>query len=187
MAWMQTAGGGVFDLMDPTPEMVDWHDVILSLAKQCRFNGHCRRFCSVAEHSISVADLLPPELRLYGLLHDAHEAYVGDVPAPLKRLLWRGGFAEIEARIDRAIYARAGLPYPTRSVRAEVRHADVRVLLAERRDLLATPAPAAWTEVEGIDPDPRPVVGYDWPVMVGRFRKALREASLDCGDGPRVA
>ena len=177
MKHIQTASGGVFDLLHPTPEMIRWEDVIQSLSKLCRFNGHCRDFYSVAEHSIAVARLLPPHMELYGLLHDAHEAYVGDVTTPLKQVLGRH-FEKVEMRVDSAIYAKADIPYPSRAVQAAVRRADLRVLAAERRDLLVD-QPYGWDDLANVEPDPRRIVAYSWYIAEDRYREALRGAALD--------
>ena len=98
MYWLQTFTGKKIDLINPTSKMVDIEDIAHSLSMICRFNGHCRDFYSVAEHSVLVESigtpvllqfcLDPPTLahqRLSLLLHDAAEAYIGDITTPLKR------------------------------------------------------------------------------------------------------
>ncbi len=79
----------LFDFRDPRPEMVSIADICESLAKLCRFTGHCKGFYSVAAHSIFVSrilveDLGRPDLRLEGLLHESNEPYMNDVNSPLK-------------------------------------------------------------------------------------------------------
>ena len=88
MTWIQTAGGGRFDYLAPSVDDVYLDDVVNALSNICRYTGHCR-FYSVLQHSVNVAALLSMagmsrETVLAGLLHDAHEAYTGDVNSPLK-------------------------------------------------------------------------------------------------------
>jgi len=87
MSQILTYTGKHVDLAAPNPVMIDPRDISHALSHQCRFNGHCREFYSVAQHSVLVAYLLPPELKLAGLLHDAPEAFLGDVVQPLKALM----------------------------------------------------------------------------------------------------
>ncbi|MDO4254358.1 MAG: hypothetical protein Q4C81_04310 [Kocuria sp.] len=82
--WMQTYTGRRFYPLDSRPEDVDVVDVAHALSMQCRYNGHVRLFMSVAEHCVLVSRLVPSEHALWGLLHDATEAYVGDMVRPLK-------------------------------------------------------------------------------------------------------
>ena len=136
--WMQTQGSRAFWPLDPRPTDIDIRDIAHALAMQCRYNGHCRVFYSVAEHSVLVSQVVPPEDALHGLLHDAAEAYVGDIIRPLKRHIT--GYDEIEDRIWRAIAARFGLsPEMPESVKA----ADNAVLLAEQQQIMG-PAPLPW-------------------------------------------
>jgi 5'-deoxynucleotidase YfbR-like HD superfamily hydrolase len=85
---------------------IDIEDIAHALARICRFNGHLRYHYSVAEHSVNVAEELKlrgasKELRLFGLLHDASEAYIADIPRPLKD--WIPEYLEIEKDLQRKI------------------------------------------------------------------------------------
>lgn len=82
--WIMTHTGKKFRPFSPRIEDIDIEDIAHALSNLCRFNGHTSKFYSVAEHSILVSELCPDELKLKGLLHDAAEAYLGDVPSPLK-------------------------------------------------------------------------------------------------------
>ncbi|HEY3358692.1 MAG TPA: phosphohydrolase [Polyangia bacterium] len=137
-AWIETFTGRQFFPLEPRAADVDIADIAHSLALQCRFNGHCRTFYSVAEHSVRVSRLLPPELSLWGLLHDAAEAYVSDLPRPLKHTA--PAFREAEDRLLAVIVAQYGLPWPMPEA---VHHADEVMLATELRDLMAPP-PAPW-------------------------------------------
>ncbi len=82
-----SASGLVIDLNNPTPDMICLEDIAAALSKICRFGGHTNYFYSVAQHSLLVAQLAPKELELEALMHDAAEAYLGDVIKPLKVLI----------------------------------------------------------------------------------------------------
>jgi len=101
--FMFTRSGGV-DLLDFTREDVNFDDIAHALGNQCRFNGHTMDFYSVAQHCVRVADLLdrrgyPLELQLFGLLHDAGEAYLGDITVPVQRAVGADGIRDLEATI----------------------------------------------------------------------------------------
>lgn len=97
------------DFANPTAEMIDAIDIAHALAHICRFGGHTYTFYSVAEHSILVAALAPKHLKKAALLHDAAEAYIGDVIKPLKNLLGEP-YAEIERAFERAIAVKFNVP-----------------------------------------------------------------------------
>ena len=137
--WMQTFTGRAFWPMDPRPEDVCIEDIAHALSMQCRYAGHCRVFFPVAQHSLLVARHLPPELRLWGLLHDSPEAYLVDVPRPVKPFL--RGYREAEDRVMDAIVQAFGLR-PER-MPDEVKRVDTAILADEARQLMA-PSPMPW-------------------------------------------
>ena len=126
--WIQTQSGVAFDLADPKPEMVVLEDIAQALAFMPRFNGHTGNWYSVAQHSVLVSRLLPKEHRMWGLMHDAHEAYTGDIVSPLKALLVFK-VKEIEKRIQDAICMRFDI---SRDPPLCVHEADLQMLATER-------------------------------------------------------
>lgn len=160
--WMQTYSGGQFWPLDMRPEDVFIEDIAHALSNICRYGGHCERFYSVAEHSVLVSRVVPPEQAMVGLLHDATEAYVGDVIRPLKPAL--ADYKEIELGVWEAIAVRFGV---TAEMSPEIKAADNAVLLAEQRQLMK-PAPAPWC-IEG---EPAPVV------ILGLSPQSARELFL---------
>ncbi len=168
--WFLSLKGRQIYPFDLRPEDVDVEEIAHSLAHLCRFNGHCREFYSVAQHSYLVASQLPPELALAGLLHDATEAYCGDMIRPIKRDL--PAYTEMEAGIWRAIAGAFGLLV---DLPPEVKIADTRMLQTERRDLLA-PHAWAWMEDQVADPSACP---YAFKVQPVRPRVAKNLFLLD--------
>ena len=138
--------GRYFDLMNPRPEDVDILDIASALSKLCRFTGHTSEFYSVAQHSYYVAKIVPPQYALQGLLHDASEAYIGDVASPLKMLL--PDYKVVEQRVEAAIAERFGLPV---KLHESVKHADLVMLATEQRDLMPK-HDDEWTVLHGIEP-----------------------------------
>lgn len=139
-----TATGRYFDLLDP--EQCGFHieEIAHALSHLCRFTGHVREFYSVAQHCALVSLQVPAEHRLAALLHDAAEAYVGDVSAPLKSLL--PDYKAIEGRIERALLRAYGLD---EVLPLEVKAADLVLLNTERRDLMPRDG-RVWTSIEGV-------------------------------------
>jgi hypothetical protein len=115
---IETACGSDVDVLNITPDMVVLEDIASSLSKICRYNGHLPVFYSVAEHSVRVAAWIEsqgygPEVVLTGLLHDAAEAYVGDMMRPLKKVpAISEVFTPIEDAAHRAVHAKLGGVYP---------------------------------------------------------------------------
>jgi hypothetical protein len=139
--WIQTATGGQFWPMDTHQSEISILDIARSLSKLCRFNGHCKGFYSVAQHSVLVSHQCDPADAMWGLLHDAPEAYLADVPTPLKNVLH--GYRDAERAIMREICRKFNLP---EQMPQSVRVADERMLATEKRDLML-PEPAPWPEL----------------------------------------
>lgn len=172
MTWLQTASGRAFDLANPRPAHVDFKsDVAPALARIPRFTGHAGSY-SVAQHCVVGADAIfaetrRSELAAVFLLHDAHEAFLGDIATPIAgamahmgdRLAPGGGdivrrsIAALKANVDMAIYAAAGLPWPLPPhAREAVKSMDLRMLLTERNHLMRHP-PMPWgLEIEAAEP-----------------------------------
>lgn len=129
--WLQTHNGIQFYPLDPRPEDFILDDIAHGLSMTCRYGGHVNSFYSVAQHSVLVSYCVPAEFAKEALLHDASEAYLGDVVHPLKKILPR--YKEIEARVEAVLAERFGLTWPWPDV---VKDADLTLMMAERRDLL---------------------------------------------------
>jgi hypothetical protein len=136
--WMQTYTGKQFWPTDPRPEEVDIRDVAHALSLMCRYNGHCLRFYSVAEHSVHVAEAAPAELKLVALLHDASEAYLADIIRPVKPFL--ENYGAVENRLMLAIAQRFQIAWPMPET---VKRIDNAILVDERDQIMATP-PKDW-------------------------------------------
>ena len=135
-AVIETYTGERFTPFDPDPERVHLADIAAGLAHTCRFGGHCSRFYSVAQHSLHVSrEVSGTRLQLIGLFHDAAEAYLGDVPRPIKAQL--EGFAEAERSILSAVWEAFELSAPTPEEWETVMQADDRLLAYEATRLLS--------------------------------------------------
>lgn len=135
---MQTVTGRRFYPLDPRPEDFDIVDIAHALSMVCRFGGHTPVWYSVADHSVRVARVVGGaggtcSEQFCGLMHDAAEAYVGDVVWPLKIAQEMSGYKDVERNIERAIAEKFGLPHPFPPI---VKHADLRLLATEKRDLM---------------------------------------------------
>lgn len=164
--WMQTYTGLRFWPLNPRPEDVDIRDIAHALSMQCRYGGHSLRFYSVAEHCVHIARFVSPANALWGLLHDAAEAYLADVPRPLKRHL--PGYKEAEAKVMAAICQHFDLPP---EMPAEVHAADNRILSDEVHQNMS---PMPWHSKHN---EPIGVVIECWPpeVAEANFLEAFRD------------
>lgn len=134
--WMFTYSGMKFWPLDPRPEEIRLADVSHALSQVCRFGGQTRVFYSVGEHCVRTAHLLmkrhgSKELALWGLVHDAAEAYLGDVIRPLKTFF--PAYKVVEEKVLRAVTKKLSLPWPEPR---EVKAVDEILLACEARDLM---------------------------------------------------
>lgn len=144
---MSVYSGKFVNLFNFEPKDIRIEDIATALSNLCRFGGHTREFYSVAQHSVRVAASLPPHLRLDGLLHDAAEAYVVDLPRPLKMVLPE--YKAIEDEVQSTIAFRFGL---TDGMHPLVKAADESALCAEFKELMNFVPPSEW--FAGVDPLP---------------------------------
>jgi hypothetical protein len=165
MSWIQTHSGKALDLRCPDPRDIDVADIAHALSMICRYNGHTNRHYSVAEHCCHVSDWvnLPGYGRggaLAGLLHDASEAYVGDLTYPMQLAIGspaRAAVQSLHAAVSGAILEHLGLAGWVQLDHPEVKRIDRQILLDERNALMGPP-PMAW-DVRG---DPLGVTIHGW-------------------------
>ena len=157
--------------MRATPKDVCLEDIAHALGNLCRFSGHCREFFSVAQHSVIVSRAVEgeaPEHALWGLLHDGAEAYIADLPSPVKRLAPR--YRAVEEYVLGIIAQRFGLIWPMPEV---VHRADMRARITEVRDLMGPP-PRPW----GIEAEPLPDVIVPVGPIAARRLFLIRAAEI---------
>lgn len=131
--WIQTFTKKKFYPLEPQIEEICIEDIAYSLSLQCRFVGHCKEFYSVAQHCIAMVNCFfngpdNKELAKYALLHDASEAYLSDLPRPLKHLPEFQFYRDAEKHLSELIYVRFGLN-PVEP--EEIKRADWDILCEE--------------------------------------------------------
>jgi 5'-deoxynucleotidase YfbR-like HD superfamily hydrolase len=165
------SSGATFDFLDPWASDFTIDDIAHGLSQTCRYAGQCRSFYSVAEHSILVSRLVPQEYALEGLLHDATEAFIGDITRPLKQML--PDFKAIEARVEEAIATRFGFKP---DYKAAIKPVDLQVLAAEQMQIM--PAGCAdWAEKDNVVPADIAVESLDPVSAKAEFLARLAEIS----------
>lgn len=140
--WMQLYSGGRYHPLDPQSVDIDPLDIAHALSMLCRYGGHITQFYSVAEHCVLMSYAVAPENALSALLHDATEAYVVDVPRPVKRYI--PDYKALEARVWGAIAARFNI---NEELPAEVHSADSRILIDESSVLMPV---SGWASSTGL-------------------------------------
>lgn len=144
--FIQTYTGKAFFPLAPDYKAVDILDIAHALAMKCRYTGHVRNFYSVAEHCVRVSRIVPPAFALPALLHDASEAYLPDLAAPIKRQFYvehvapaviTEPFKDIESFVLDAVFEGLGVQALRHVAESEqVKKADLQMLAAEVRDLI---------------------------------------------------
>lgn len=130
---IQLSDGKYFDFLNPSACAFNIETIAHALSNICRYTGHCSSFYSVAQHSYLVSLIVPNEHQLAALLHDAAEAFLGDVSQPLKKLL--PDYQRLELLTEQAIFKHFDIPFPLDPC---IKEADLRILVTESRDLMKT-------------------------------------------------
>lgn len=132
-ACINTLSGRMFDYKDIRPEDIILDDIASALANICRFTGHVKEFYSVAQHSVLVSDAQSTlaEKRA-GLLHDATEAYVNDLPSPMKTCVYLGDYKLLEDSIHKVINEKYNI---NDGMTDNIKKYDIKALVTEKRDL----------------------------------------------------
>lgn len=130
MATLETVSGRKIKVTDPDPSSIEITDIAWALSRMPRFSGHSIPYIpySVAQHCIQVAKDLAPygtKMQMHGLLHDAAEAYINDLPSPVKHIPEiHAVIKQLEDRLMTAIYNSLNLEYPTEEEEKIVKIAD---------------------------------------------------------------
>jgi 5'-deoxynucleotidase YfbR-like HD superfamily hydrolase len=150
--YLQTVSGRFVNPFEPDPDQLDPGDIARALANVCRFGGHCSSFYSVAQHSVIVSELVEQrggdvEDVFAALMHDATEAYLGDMPHPIKHRSPLGAaFKAAEDHLEATIRARFNIKADV----PEIKRVDRALLATERRVLSAESW--HWPELDGVEP-----------------------------------
>lgn len=189
---LDTASGRQLDLTAPAVESIDLGDIAGALSRICRFGAQSKAFYSVAQHAVMVHDLVVAEgrgdLALAALRHDSHEAYVCDVPTPVKQLLkmtdGRSGYGQLCNRLDETIANALRFAVPDEESGAIIKRADRQALLAEAAVLVADGGSGirrAFTEgrvdLESLEPVPKLDVPLEPRAAENAFLAAHRRSA----------
>ncbi len=154
--------GTYFDFTRPDASTFDIVDIAHGLSNICRFGGQCQAFYSVAQHSVYVSHLVTLENRFAALMHDAAEAFLGDIPRPLKRLL--PDYRALEDLTERAIATRFRFRWP---MDPEIKEADKAMLAAEQLQLMRNRD--GWSDTKGVQAAGIDIIPWDPPEAKRQF------------------
>lgn len=175
-SWLQTGTGRRVCVLNPRPEEIYVKDIAMALAKQCRFNGMCKSFYSVAQHCVMGSELAE---KLYGkeaakefLMHDATEAYVGDLIRPVKVMI--PAFRKVEEGFWKAISTKFSLPFKHSD---ECKYIDEVMVTWEKRDLL--PNSEEWPRLPDISKmELETLLSWEWEIAEHFWLKRYEELFL---------
>jgi len=165
--------GNYFDFSDIENQNLDIHDIAHALSMTCRFGGQCNKFYSVAEHSVWVSRLVPPEYAMIGLLHDASEAVLGDMPKPLKNIM--SEYAEMEKKLEINIARQYNIQFPYPS---EIKQIDIQMLITEQSQLFSGHIPKTGV-FEKAEPLPIKIECFTPEQAYIRFSKRYNQLKMD--------
>lgn len=174
IGWIQTFSGGRFYPLDPRPDDVKIVDIAHALSLNNRFTGHCARGYTVGEHSLLVVRILMewgqgPETLMWGLMHDASEAYISDIARPLKVQPEFKFYRDIEKKVMDAIAAHYHLEL---SEPAIVKDADTLALAIEAEALMPMREKDQWS---WLPPIPKQFMSY----KLGKHAPEVEEMFLE--------
>jgi uncharacterized protein len=178
---IQTYTGRLFSLETPDSSQVNIRDIARALSCLCRFGGHVRHFYSVAQHCLLMARRFRSESKIeeakWALLHDAAEAYVMDMPRPIKYMGEMSHYRTIEHRVQKAIFEKFGLvgSYPP-----IIKELDKKIVLSEAKTLLSQFNHPEWIELKKLGWEKIPIRPLLSPAQAERAY--LREFKLLFGD-----
>lgn len=170
--WIQVRSGGKFYPLDPRPEEITIEDIAHALSQVVRYTGHTSQALSVAQHSVMVSWRCDPADALWGLLHDASEAYLNDISRPVKQMPEMAPYRDAEDRLMAVICGRFGLPA---GMPASVKEADEILLATESRDLMAPRHPDWERWISRVETLPGRII--PWPagksrrMFLGRYEE----------------
>jgi hypothetical protein len=158
-AWIRTKTGKRFFPLQPVAKEIDIEDIAHALSNQCRFAGHVDQFYSVAQHSFLVSKMLQFKgyddmIQMVGLMHDATEAYLVDMPSPVKEQV--SGYKEAEA----VLWEQVREKFKLADICQRVKNADIALLVTEARDLMGDPSDWAILQSYKGDYFPEKIVGW---------------------------
>lgn len=196
--WIQQLYGKALDLDDPRPEQLCLHSMAVALGRINRFGGHTKQPWSVLQHSYVVRNLTccragyrDSDSELWALLHDAHEAMIGDITTPVTLALEEecpgaaSAIRRLKEQLDRSIIRTLGLPdeFPDEQVRATIKENDLIALELERRRFLCESErpwshvlPASFQDDGLFVIDPSPVDATTWLHDIHCLAKIVRDA-----------
>lgn len=185
--WVQSFSGKRVYPLDPRPDEIDIGDIAHALSNLCRFCGHPRFFYSVAHHSVLASLYAPAGSELPALLHDAAEAYMGDIARPWKRFIYLNfgtaydpvfeSLKDVEYRLLDVILQSVGCPPRIGPTWEPVAEIDMRMLATEARDLMS-PMVDEWSNTfkkgpcearYAFNPHPEPIEQWAPDYAKGRF------------------